>query len=70
MKTNPCFNCGNDLNYHSETQTDICLKKLNQKISNFICSFDSLKKVESEVDGLVTLTSDLTIHTGGVYIII
>ena len=25
----PCVNCGEDLNYHSETQTEICLKRIS-----------------------------------------
>ena len=27
----PCAECGEDLNYHSETKTDYCLKKLSQR---------------------------------------
>ncbi|MCJ8305439.1 MAG: hypothetical protein MJK05_00130 [Nitrosopumilus sp.] len=27
-----CANCNFDLNYHSETKTEICLKKLSKKL--------------------------------------
>lgn len=29
-----CANCGEDLNYHSETQTEICLKKISVRKIN------------------------------------
>lgn len=40
-----CTNCGIELDFHSETQTDRCLKELNQKVIE-IYEFD--KKIELE----------------------
>ena len=31
---NACANCGEDLNYHSETQTENCLKKISVRKIN------------------------------------
>lgn len=42
-----CVNCGNDLNYHSETQTDRCLKQLNQKVIE-LYEFDKKLELEGE----------------------
>lgn len=53
-----CVNCGNDLNYHSETQTDRCLKQLNQKVIE-LYEFD--KKIELEGRSLPISPSSLTI---------
>jgi len=42
-----CVNCGNDLDYHSETQTDKCLKQLNQKVIE-LYEFDKKLELEGE----------------------
>jgi len=38
-----CLNCGKDLDYHTETQTDRCLKKIS--MNEFIAKiFEDLQK--------------------------
>jgi len=49
------MNCGNNINYHSETSTDKCLRQLNEKMLN-VFLFDSKKNNNPEEKGLTAIT--------------
>ena len=52
------MNCGTNINYHSETSTDRCLKQLNEKMLN-VFLFDSKNNNLEEKGLAITVLQDI-----------